>query len=82
MRWRVYKFTEGRFGEFVDKEENNIQSANINNVELKITRKESDSLVTLFCKEPPNKNISNKELIQKFGYEYKKKEKILKLDWN
>lgn len=49
-------------------EENSIQAADINTVELKTNRINSKSKVTLFTKSPDKRGVNNKVLRKKYGY--------------
>lgn len=49
-------------------EENSIQAADIDTVELKANRIDSKSKVTLFTKSPDKRGVNNKVLRKKYGY--------------
>jgi len=48
--------------------ENSVQAADINDIELKATRKDSTSMLTLFTKSPDKPRVNNKILRAKYGY--------------
>lgn len=49
-------------------EENSIQAADIDTVELKANRIDSKSKITLFTKSPDKRGVNNKVLRKKYGY--------------
>ncbi len=50
-------------------EENSVQAADLGSVELKATRKDSVSSLTLFTKSPAKRGVNNKVLREQYGYQ-------------
>ena len=50
-------------------EENPIQAADLGSVELKATRKDSSSSLTLFTKSPAKRGVNNRVLRNQYGYQ-------------
>ena len=50
-------------------EENPIQAADLGSVELKATRKDSGSSLTLFTKSPAKRGVNNSVLRNQYGYQ-------------
>lgn len=65
--------------DLLDVAENNIPEPDIQSIELKTIRRDSNSSTTLFTKEPPERKYWNRKLINKLGYEDSKGRQALKV---